>query len=1014
MAAQQPLVFGELLKRYRLAAGLSQQRLAERAGLSERAVSDLERGLRRAPQRATLRLLAAALRLGPEDHAALEAIVVRSRPPAARSRPLRGSATRAHTEPVPPAGLLPLTAAALPPLVGREPELARLEGHLAGVGPPLLLLAGEPGIGKSRLLAEAAHHAPGWTVLAGGCQRRGDQEPFAPLLGALQGYLHGRAPAHLRAALHDCAWLVRLLPELLQVVKAPFPAWTLPSEQERRLMFAAVARFLANVAGPAGTLLVLDDLQWAGADALELLASLLHAPAQPLRLLGAYRSTEVDPQSPLAVALADLAHAGLATQLTLGPLVGADAERLLDTLLREVGPMDARLRAPLVQRAGGVPFFAVSCVRALRPGAREAAALPWDLRHSIRQRAALLTVEARAVLGAAAVIGRRVSPGLLAAVAARPEEAVLAALEAAGRAQLLLEEEDAAAYQFAHDVIREVIEADVGVARRAVLHRRVAEALEALPGAPPVELLAYHYSRSEAHEKAVQYLEQAGDRAAAQHAHAAAEDYDRELADRLERLGRTLEAAAAREKLGRVLRTVARYDEALAVLEQAGAAYRAAGDREGACRTLAQIGLVHAVRGTAEDGVRRLQAALETVGTQEPSHGLAALYAALAHLYFADGRIDEQLAAAEQAVELARAVGDDRILADAETKRGLALLLLGRMEDAQCVLEEAIPLAEAAGDLDILGRALTNVGGVYGARGELEQGRRYAERALKVAEQRDDAAQVVFATVTLGTWCFFVGDWARARGHLERALALGRAIGAPRVVGPPLVLLGRLCLAEGSWDESSRYLEEGCTIADRGAGFGLLLDAQALLAEREILEGHPDAACARLAPLLDAARREVWGSPYAQATLAWAHLEMGDVAAADELVGQAVRRARVEGYGVALVGAQRVQALVAARQERWEEAERALEEGLALAWSMPYPYAEGRLLHVYGEMHAQKGEPEPARARLEAALAIFRRQGARKDTEQVARALATHVEGQVSCPRGLADASPLRRRAGPG
>jgi hypothetical protein len=186
------------------------------------------------------------------------------------------------------------------------------------------------------------------------------------------------------------------------------------------------------------------------------------------------------------VVLADLAHAGLATHLTLGPLVGADGERLLDALLREVGPVDPTLRAQLLQRAGGVPFFAVSCVRALRPGVQEPVALPWDLRHSIRQRVAALAVEAQEVLGVAAVIGRRVAPGLLTAVAARPREVVLAALEAAGRAQLLVEEPDAAAYQFPHDVIREVLEADVGVARRADLHRRVALALEE-QSAPPCD-----------------------------------------------------------------------------------------------------------------------------------------------------------------------------------------------------------------------------------------------------------------------------------------------------------------------------------------------------------------------------------------------------------------------------------------------------------------------------------------------------------------------------------------------
>ena len=310
MVAQQPRVFGELLKRYRLAAGLTQAQLAERAGLSERAISDLERGARRIPQRASLQLLAVALDLAGAEQAGLQATVVRTRPPTTAEGP-PGPAALASMGPIPRPGLLAPGTGVLPPLVGRTHELALLEQHLQGDGPALLLLAGAPGIGKSRLLVEAATRAPGWTVLAGGCQRRGGQEPFAPLLGALQSYLQGCGPARLRAVLHDCAWLVRLLPELLQVVHTPVPAWTLPPEQERRLMFAAVARVLAHVAGPAGTLLVLDDLQWAGADALELLASLLQAPARPLRVLGAYRSTEVAPQSPLAVALADLAHAGL-------------------------------------------------------------------------------------------------------------------------------------------------------------------------------------------------------------------------------------------------------------------------------------------------------------------------------------------------------------------------------------------------------------------------------------------------------------------------------------------------------------------------------------------------------------------------------------------------------------------------------------------------------------------------------------------------------------------------------
>src|SRR5262249_15470911 len=199
------------------------------------------------------------------------------------------------------------------PLVGRARELALLERHLAGEGPPVLLVAGEPGIGKTRLLQEAAARAAGtgWCVLQGGCSRRGGQEPYAPVLGALEWYIRGHDPIHLRTTLQGCAWLVRLLPELADGPIEPLPAWTLPPEQERRLIVRAVGRFLANAALQAshdgqktrqagcGVLLVLDDLQWASADALELLVALVRTiPELPLRVLSAYRDSEIGPDDP--------------------------------------------------------------------------------------------------------------------------------------------------------------------------------------------------------------------------------------------------------------------------------------------------------------------------------------------------------------------------------------------------------------------------------------------------------------------------------------------------------------------------------------------------------------------------------------------------------------------------------------------------------------------------------------------------------------------------------------------
>src|SRR5258708_5754795 len=209
MQSPRPDAFGELLRHYRRAVGLTQEALGERAGLSTRGVSDLERGGNRTPQPGTLRLLAEALGLVGDDRASFIA---------AARRP-RGSCPPA------PTSALPRRPTASTPLVGRRDDLAQLERHLRGEGPPALLLAGEPGIGKTRLLRQAAARAwaDGWEALEGGCQRRDAQGPYAPLLGAPAQHLAPQTPAQLHAHPPGCAWLGRPLPELAERAVGPRP-----------------------------------------------------------------------------------------------------------------------------------------------------------------------------------------------------------------------------------------------------------------------------------------------------------------------------------------------------------------------------------------------------------------------------------------------------------------------------------------------------------------------------------------------------------------------------------------------------------------------------------------------------------------------------------------------------------------------------------------------------------------------------------------------------------------------
>jgi tetratricopeptide (TPR) repeat protein/transcriptional regulator with XRE-family HTH domain len=991
MASAQRGTFGQLLRRHRLAARLTQEQLAALAGIGVRSIGDLERDVSRAPHAETLRLLADALGLTGAARNAFEAA----------GRGVTGAdAGQTRFTPAPD----------MPALVGRAEELALITRLLQGEIASLLLFTGEPGIGKSRLLAEAATYAAaqGWRVLAGGCTRRSGHAPYEPLVSALVRETRRTPAARLRLHLQGCAWLVRLLPELLEAHVVPAPTWTLSPEQERRLMFDAVARYLANVAGPSGTLLLLDDLQWADGDALTLLERLVTEGSgseggASLRLLGAYRATEVRLEDSLGMLIADLAQQGLAMRRQLPPLSHDEASALLIQLWPEQPEgqqRDQRTRAQVVReealrRAEGLPFYLVSSARAFEAAqdqeqdqgrARDATTsggpIPASVAESVQARVAALPVAARRLIEIAAVAGRVVAGALLLAVTPRPEEETLDALEALAHAGLLAED-GAGTYRFTHDLIRETVEAMVGSQRRRTLRRRLAEELERQDDrARHATEIAAHFLAASAPRRALPYALLAGDQAEAVYAHAEAEGRYRAALQVAQEVGDAPREAEALEKLGRAIALLGRHREAAAFFDRTLCVYQELGDQLGELRALegwldalSEVGREQL--DAAAPRARTIMARIEPANTSlTPVLGsaLAAAHSQLGWFLWTSSLYEDAQTEVRQAVELARATGAEGELAQAQ----FVLLAAGGREPTAEAYEEILALAERSGQTEIVVTSRNMAAFMYEEEGNFARALAHMEQALAVAEQRQDPRHLAWQLKNFSRFLFDAGDWRRMREVFARADAMMRE--ADRDYGETWqsqdmsIHRGIYALVEGHEEEGRRRLEEAMKRLARMGPVSFLQFPTCVLAEADLLAGRPEDAWGRLTMLLG--DRQTFtpverGGRGARLLLAWAEMALGRHEAAETLLNAFLLSAPP----FLRVNALRIQALLAIAQQRWDGGLTALDEALKLTQAMPYPYAELKALWVYGRLEAARGDPAAAKKRFTQALTICDRLG---------------------------------------
>jgi class 3 adenylate cyclase/tetratricopeptide (TPR) repeat protein len=412
-----------------------------------------------------------------------------------------------------PAALLPQT-----PFAGRATELARLERRLeqarAGHG-GVVMLVGEPGIGKTRTLEEVAEtaRAQGALVLWGRCYEGEAGRPYGPFAEALAEYARIVAPDALHADLRlGAAPLARLVPVLRErLPDIPEPVGLQPEEERVRLL-DAVTQCLLAVAARTPMVLVLDDLHWADQGTVSLLRHVARfAPRGRLLVLGAYRDVEVDGAHPLADALGVLPRETTYEQLGLAGLDAAAVRELLEAVADQEVPQP--LVDTITRETSGNPFFIREVLRHLvetgtlvREGGRwtartaiEEMRLPDTVRQVIERRLGRLSDAARRLLEVAAAFTETVHFAVARRVAGLEEARALDALDEALGAQLLTPTVDPDRFDFAHALVRHTLYGAQSPPRQVRLHRQIAEAMEHIYGSRASEHateIARHWHRS--------------------------------------------------------------------------------------------------------------------------------------------------------------------------------------------------------------------------------------------------------------------------------------------------------------------------------------------------------------------------------------------------------------------------------------------------------------------------------------------------------------------------------------
>jgi DNA-binding CsgD family transcriptional regulator/tetratricopeptide (TPR) repeat protein len=740
------------------------------------------------------------------------------------------------------------------PLVGRaaEQELLRaaLERTEAGSG-GVLILAGEGGVGKSRLanLAGAEARRRGWLVAAGRAFPAESGVPYSPFSDALTPVVQSLDTASLEVITRGgVAELYQLFPALgvhdsrrppAESVRDTSTTVSDPAEYRIRLLWNLV-QFLGRLAARQPLLLVLDDIHWADASSLEL----LHFLARQIRelrilVLCTYNEAERERAPGWRATEQSLLALNLASVRRVEPWSAAETHELVGRVFDAPESATREFARLLFDWTRGNPFFVEETLKSLVVSGKLRFAegrwsgwdtgleLPASVREAVLQRIGGLAPADRKVAELVSVLGTRARYSVLQRVTGLAESDLLESLDELRRGRFLLErgDRDDVVYDLTHPLIRETLYAELGLARARQLHGEVARALEELHGPRALEHaeeLALHFSRAEGRSggsKAATYLAAAGRRALARYADQEAANYLSAALDQLERAGGDAdEIDRLVQDLARARQRLGEYDVSLGLWERALEAARASGDPARIASVQRRLGLAHFWAGRGERALEYLDAALALLADTDQPGLEARLRLARGECLLSLARSGEALAEGEAALACAERSGELALVG--RTHRSLLFHYAWTCNPgaARAHGAQAIALADELGDRAAGAMAHWAMTVVEGLTGNGEAAAGHIAASERLAEELGSPLPRLRTAEMALEYASATGEWDRALELAGRTIGLARSLNQRPLLARLLVWAALIRFARGEIEEGKQQVDEAWALAGVAAG----------------------------------------------------------------------------------------------------------------------------------------------------------------------------------------------------